>query len=257
MIRFDGRDCIASLLDRSGDLRKTLHDLGIASEPADRELNDAIISAELEPRRARAHIAAAIPLEHHQIEDDWAAYDLNELVQHLHDHHHIFTRECLGRLSALIDVLLAEDCTPGQIQVRNAFVTFRHLVLDHLDDEERELFPQCIQLENEPHIWLRSNATNMRILTGHLSTHHEEIGRKLDRLQRLNRRNPWPLTCLDYYHAFAGGLDQLGTDLELHSFIEYEYLLPGAVHAARLERSRAESHISTRVERKNRDISHI
>lgn len=80
---------------------------------------------------------------------DWSACSLTELVEHIQRKHHAFLRSQLPYILRLLDALILrynQDCDRWT-RLRNIFVAFMDDMLEHLEKEERDVFPMCRQLD--------------------------------------------------------------------------------------------------------------
>ncbi len=245
MLQFDGSDQMSMLVDRFPQLAEVFLDLGL-EYVADQCLAEAIGNADLNPRLALAHIAGQVELPRRWHEDDWSSFPLDELVDHISATHHFYSRECVAQLRVLIAVIADSAQDDRLLESYQRFQAFAGQLCEHLDDEEKDLFDQCRLLEQSPRKWLRRHHS-LHDLTSLLTSHHDLLELQLARLMALVQQTPWPAPHTDYYHVFLRGLENLEHDLVAHTYLEYEYLMPGAIHLAKLERSRAESHITTRI----------
>lgn len=163
---------------------------------------------------------------------------IDELIDHLIDVHHGYTRAELGRLARVADHLRQGGAAGAWFA---AFDRLRRHLLAHLAEEEEQLFPACRQLEASVAARpITSEACNHNLVV--MEHGHDEVGHQLDALMELVDE----LTDEDHadHHAatvMADGLRELAHDLAVHSYKEEEYLLPAALHADELfdARSRA------------------
>ncbi|MFW5845531.1 MAG: hemerythrin domain-containing protein [Planctomycetota bacterium] len=234
MIRFDGSDPIDGFVERFPAAGAVLEHLGIDCKRQD-SLAAAIEQRGLERTVALGELAAAATLDPEHPDEDWSSYALDELVDHLEGHHHRFTREALARLDALIACARPEP-------LHERFIAFKHFLLCHIEEEEQDFFVQCRLLETDPQTWRRSDC-NLRRMTSAVNREHDEIADRIEEIMHLVRDCDWPTAMLDQRQAFIQGVEVLAEDLAVHTHLEYEFLIPSALHSARLERSRIESQI--------------
>src|SRR5215469_4657882 len=83
------------------------------------------------------------------VERDWQSEPIAALISHIKNTHHKYTREEIGRLTAL----LAKVCSvhgsnhPELFQVRDLFQALSSELTSHMMKEEMVLFPYMIRLE--------------------------------------------------------------------------------------------------------------
>lgn len=164
-----------------------------------------------------ALMALARSLRWQPVEDDGRHGEmlLDELVDDILFRHHAFLDAELGRLR----VLITNGCT-GPESFKEAFRRFRELTIEHLDEEEAELFPLVGGAE--------AAIDAADALTRHVGDSHQTMGRAVLQLCRLANEAAW----IDPGIAVTV-CDTLGVirhDLKLHGEKEDEYLIPGILH---------------------------
>lgn len=196
---------------------------------------------------AQAMLSLAISVSAEPWADDphelCAAMTLEELVDHICCVHHVYTRAELGRLRCIAEHL-RHDASAADTTWFHHFVTFRRLLLDHLDEEEAVLFRACRELESSagqrPISTEDCHRELMVMEHGHREVHHalELLQRELDDLA-------WPPSLQTIAVALLSGIKDLAQDLLVHSYKEEEYLLPATIHAEELYDSRHRARTSS------------
>lgn len=150
------------------------------------------------------------------------------LVHHVVDRHHAYLREAFPHLRALSAEVVRNHGAkePRLVQLDQALRAFADETLQHLDKEERILFPLCIGLEagRRP-----SMPPSVRMPIQRMLHEHEGHLAELERLAFLT----------DQYSARGGfgekhgelveGLRELEADLRLHIETENDVLFPWAL----------------------------
>jgi iron-sulfur cluster repair protein YtfE (RIC family) len=158
---------------------------------------------------------------------------LGELVDHLLRRHHQPLRCELNRVGLLIRHLAGAHPHHRDIQaLASGFALLRDSLLVHLLQEELDAFPLCVDLDtHHGHAAAVHDATLAEPLHFMAAGHHE-TGEDLDRLRRLALRaglgnDP---DCELVIRALAA----MERDLQVHTTIENEILLPAALFSCEL-----------------------
>lgn len=84
-------------------------------------------------------------------DEDLGALSLGELADHIEHQHHRFLRAELGRLGVLIEALAsAPEASQDEGAIRAGFVGLRRHLLEHMQVEERDMFPLAHHLDAHP-----------------------------------------------------------------------------------------------------------
>jgi regulator of cell morphogenesis and NO signaling len=251
VIRFDGSDRISDLLERFPECESVCGDLGLPVDDREDQVATAIAAAGLPLTVTLARLASAASIWPQHLEEDWSSFGLDELADHIEEHHHRFARSTLARLDAIIAVL-RNDSGLGH-PLRDAFLTFKHGLLCHFDEEEQTLFPQCRLLELDTRAWQRSSLDLVSCIAG-INREHDAFEEQAQHLLHLATSVSWPPAYGDLQMAFEEVLETLAGDLAIHAHLEYEYLMPSALHLAKLERSRVESQIQRQQRKEQAEL---
>ena len=79
-------------------------------------------------------------------ERDWSMATIPELVANIVSMHHIPLRHELERLAVVVDRLAATHQHAAITQIHKNYHSFKDALVQHLDQEEWDLFPLCIAL---------------------------------------------------------------------------------------------------------------
>lgn len=149
-------------------------------------------------------------------------------IRHITDTHHAYTREALPRLQRLAEKVArvhgGED--PRLAELETAFDTFARETLEHMDKEERILFPM-IQALAEGRRWAMPPTVQYPIAC--MLQEHEQHGARLDAFRRLTDGYTPPAGACGSWHALLEGLRELEEDLHRHIHKENSFLFPRAV----------------------------
>ncbi len=221
-LRFAADDPVAVYLDSFPDLAAWLQAAGYPS-PA-----QMVTWQEITPRPEAllTAIATALCRPHWQETTDWTQESLTDLVHHLIDVHHAYLRTELPRLSHLW-ASLAHDHA-DLIADHEHFAAFAAALLTHLDQEEHELFPLCLAIDQTRFGLALPPSDQLRAKLHHFDSDHLDGKAELDALLQLLPR----LGSLDDPRARAllNGLHALASDLCVHAEEETTILIPGVTH---------------------------
>jgi regulator of cell morphogenesis and NO signaling len=174
------------------------------------------------------------PSEPNSDAPEWQTASLSELITHIVEKHHVFTREELERL----DALLKKVCgVHGQnhrelFDIQSEFKKLRSDLEPHMLKEENVLFPYISLLEQTK----KQNAPAPRAPFGTvrnpvrmIMSEHDAAGYILGRMREASSDYTVPADgCISYqtlYSALAG----LEADLHQHIHLENNILFPRAV----------------------------
>ena len=179
-------------------------------------------------------------------EQDWSMATIPELIGEIVTDHHRPLRPELGRLGILLDHLAAVHQLPELTALRDEFSRFKETLLVHLEQEEVEMFPLCIRLEDALHghrPWdEEADVTTSVRFAGH---GHAECENELQQTMELLAAAEAVVGDPDF-SLVKTGLTALAQDLAMHTAKESELLIPAAIFAedqlrARSRRSRTGS----------------
>ena len=178
----------------------------------------------------KSAVASHLPCE----EPNFLTATLSELIGHIHDKHHVFTKTELTRLEDLINkVCIAHGLNhPELIQLKVLFETLCAELGAHMRKEEVVLFPFVIGMEDAvrnsrpfvtpPFVTVANPVRRMMI-------EHDHAGDLLRKMRQLTFDYTTPSNaCLSYKTLFEA-LDGLEKDLHQHIHLENNILFPRAV----------------------------
>lgn len=158
--------------------------------------------------------------------------DLTDLVSHIVETHHTFTRSELARLFTLADQATSAhgDAHPELARVHELVVALADDLLPHLDKEERMLFPYVVALETAAaggplaRPPFGTVARPIRVMRAE----HERAEDILVELRRVTGDYAPPAEASGSYRALYEGLASLDRDLAEHIHLENDVLFPRA-----------------------------
>jgi len=184
------------------------------------------------------HVLASMEQEHgsHQQfeEPNFLTATLAELVDHIVDKHHVFTRTEIGRLRLLIEKVDNAHAQnhPELARLRSLFEKLSAELEPHMMKEERVLFPYVVQMEDAmrrerthpyPPFGTVANPVRMMMLE------HDAAGELLKEMREVAGNYAIPPDACISYQTLYQALDAFEKDLHQHIHLENNILFPRAV----------------------------
>lgn len=202
-----------------------------------RTLADACVNAKVAIEDVTASLDQAKP-ESEVAQPDWQAESLTALIQHIHDKHHIFTRDELPRIEKLLAKVVSVHGAnhPELLPLQSAFLNLKNDLEPHLMKEENVLFPYIMRLESA----LKQSAMPPIAAFGTvqhpvrmMNIEHETAGELLREMRTITHDYALPAdACLTYQTLFQALVD-FEADLHQHIHLENNILFPKAITAER------------------------
>jgi regulator of cell morphogenesis and NO signaling len=164
----------------------------------------------------------------------WQTQPLSKLAAHIVGTHHVFTRDELARL----DALLSKVCSvhgqkhPELFRIQSLFQDLNRDLIPHMQKEEIVLFPYIEQMEAAasegrkapvPFFGTVQNPIRMMMLE------HDTAGEILRQVRQLSGGFSVPKDGCISYETLYNALAALEQDLHQHIHLENNILFPGAV----------------------------
>ena len=168
------------------------------------------------------------------VEPNFLTATLGELIDHLVEKHHLFTKTEIDRLEALLNtVCIAHGLNhPELIQLRVLFETLAAELGAHMRKEEVTLFPYIIGMEDAVRN-SRSVATppfgTVANPVRRMMVEHDHAGDLLKKMRQITRNYTTPSNACMSYKTLFQALDELEKDLHQHIHLENNILFPRAV----------------------------
>jgi len=167
-------------------------------------------------------------------ERNWAEAPLTELIAHIRNTHHKYTRDEIARLSPLADKVCRVHGAkhPELAEIRATFQALSAELTTHLMKEEMMLFPYIERLEEalaakDP--MLPSPFGSVSNPVAMMMHEHDDAGSALRDLRRAsNDFTPPPEACVSYQTLYKA-LAEFESDLHRHIHLENNILFPRAV----------------------------
>ncbi len=157
-----------------------------------------------------------------------------ELIDHIVEKHHVFTKTEISRLRALIRKVHGAHGKnhPELTELRDLFNALSDELEPHMMKEERVLFPYTIQMEEaarnrhaltRPPFGTVANPVRMMMLE------HEDAGALLYQMRKVTSNYTIPPDACISYQTLYQTLDAFEKDLHQHIHLENNILFPRAV----------------------------
>jgi len=198
--------------------------LEAACQAANVALDQAVDALEM------AEIAARAGRE----EKDWARQSLSDLIAHIKNTHHKYTREEIARLVPLSEKVRSAHGKnhPELEEIRAVFADLASELGTHLMKEEMMLFPYIERLEEsvlEKQPVLPAPFGTVRNPVRMMIGEHDDAGTALRELRRAsNNYTPPPDACVSYQTLYKA-LAEFESDLHEHIHLENNILFPRAI----------------------------
>lgn len=177
-------------------------------------------------------------------ERDWTAAAASELIAHIVNVHHAYTRAEIPRITALLDKVCERHgaAHPELVELRPLVSAVAEELTAHMLKEEHILFPFIEQLEGaegRPGIPAPCFGTIAHPIARMLAD-HDDAGALLARIRELTDGYAPPADACPTFRALYAALEEFERDLHLHIHLENNILFPAA---QRLEQQANASHI--------------
>jgi len=188
--------------------------------PVDRVLQSLETAKLLRPANSKDH--------------NWQTELLGDLVHHITNTHHKYTREEIARL----DPLFAKVCSvhganhPELFEIHNIFNGLAHELTTHMMKEEMVLFPYIVRMEEavvEKTPVLPPPFGTVQNPVAMMEHEHDTAGNALRSLRSTSNGYTAPPDACVSYQALYRGLAELEADLHQHIHIENNILFPRAI----------------------------
>jgi regulator of cell morphogenesis and NO signaling len=165
---------------------------------------------------------------------DWKSEPLSDLIDHIVETHHAYTREELDRL----DPLLAKVCSvhgqrhPELLRIQQLFGGLSQELAMHMMKEEQVLFPYVRRMEEAvlerrtiipPMFGTVRNPVQMMI------HEHDSAGQALHEMRKVSTGYTAPKDGCVSFQTLYRALDEFERDLHQHIHLENNILFPRAV----------------------------
>jgi regulator of cell morphogenesis and NO signaling len=165
---------------------------------------------------------------------DWQTASLSELIDYILEKHHVFTKQELLRLDALVVKVRSAhgERHPELLRLQELFKNLDEDLAPHMMKEERVLFPHIMRMEAA----LKNHETipvppfmTVRNPVRMMSLEHDNVGELLREMRRVTSDYTVPSDGCVSYQTLYQALKEFEEDLHQHIFLENNILFPRAV----------------------------
>ena len=165
---------------------------------------------------------------------DWQREMLGDLVAHIKNTHHKYTREEISRLGPLLEKVCAVHGKnhPELLHVHASFTGLAQELMMHMMKEEMVLFPYIVRMEESvlqhepvlpPPFGSVQNPVSM------MEQEHESAGAALRAIREASRAYTPPTDACVSYQTLYRVLSEFEADLHEHIHLENNILFPRAI----------------------------
>jgi len=188
------------------------------------EAEEVLDSIEIEEETARAA---------RQVHD-WQGEPLSNLVAHIKDTHHKYTREEIARLGTLLEKVCAVHGKnhPELYEIQTTFSGLSQELTMHMMKEEMMLFPYIVRMEEaviqkEP--VLPAPFGTVQNPVAMMEHEHDSAGNALRAMRKASNNFLAPADACVSYQTLYKALDAFEADLHQHIHLENNMLFPRAI----------------------------
>jgi regulator of cell morphogenesis and NO signaling len=165
---------------------------------------------------------------------DFAAGPLADLIRHLLDTHHVYTREESARIQALLDKVCGKhgENHPEVLEVRALFLKLDADLQPHLLKEEQILFPYILRLEATVTAGITAPFAPFGTVNNPIRMmmfEHDTAGDLLREIRTAARNFRAPEDACMSFRALYQALEDFEKDLHQHIHLENNVLFPRAI----------------------------
>jgi len=165
---------------------------------------------------------------------DWQREPLGDLVAHIKDTHHKYTREEIARLGPLLEKVCSVHGKnhPELLHIRATMTGLAQELTMHMMKEEMVLFPYIIRMEeaviqNEP--ILPPPFGSVQNPVSMMEHEHESAGNALRAMRKASAGYVPPTDACISYQTLYKALSEFEADLHEHIHLENNILFPRAI----------------------------
>ena len=169
-----------------------------------------------------------------QEEHNWQTEALADLIAHIKNTHHVYTREELARLAPLFDKVCSVHGKnhPELLEIREAFQGLAAELTTHLMKEEMVLFPYVKRMEEaaiEKAPMVPAPFGTVQNPVSMMEREHDSAGNALRAMRAASHGYAAPEDACVSYRTLYRALAEFEADLHQHIHLENNILFPRAV----------------------------
>lgn len=204
----------------------------------DTAFNEACLNVGADPDTVIRRIDGVLDMPNTAKDSSFAEMGLSDLIDHIFDKHHVYTREEINHLTPLMAKVANRhgDNKPYLLELKALFQSLCEDLEPHMMKEEMVLFPYIKKLEygyvNHMNPSYPPFGT-VRHPVGMMEVEHEEVGELLSKMRTVTNDYTLPSEACPSFTALYHRLGELERDLHQHIHLENNLLLPRAVEMER------------------------
>lgn len=166
--------------------------------------------------------------------ESFSRMDLSDLMDHILDKHHVYTREEMSHLTPLMAKVASRhgDHYSYLLELKELFQALCDDLEPHMMKEEMVLFPYIQKLEhsflNQLHVAYPPFGT-VQHPVGMMNVEHEEVGEVLAKMREVTDDYTLPAEACPSFTALYHRLGEFERDLHQHIHLENNLLFPRAI----------------------------
>jgi len=169
---------------------------------------------------------------------DWQTEPLSELIAHIKDTHHKYTREAISRLVPLLEKVCSVHATkhPELLRISATFGDLAQELSTHMMKEELVLFPYIVRLEEaaiERAPVVPAPFGSVQNPVAMMMHEHDDAGSALRDMRHASNGYALPADACASYQTLYAALVEFEADLHQHIHLENNLLFPRAVEMER------------------------
>lgn len=167
---------------------------------------------------------------------DWTSRSMTDLIGHIVNKHHYFTRNEIVRLKKLIEKVCSVHAErhPELVELKGYFDALASELLVHMMKEEQVLFPHIVRMEQAGTAPVASCFGSVANPINMMNYEHEHAGKLLADMATLTNDYQPPEDACFSYRALYQGLREFEQDLHMHIHLESNILFPKAYAAEKV-----------------------
>ena len=165
----------------------------------------------------------------------WADATLTALVAHIQRRYHEHLRQELPRLDAMVAKVVSRHghhLPDVLLPLQETFLFLQRELLDHMEKEDRVLFPLIVALDSGQPLANPQAAKWIGAPIAAMEAEHEHAGNALQTMRTLTNGYAPPDWACPTFRGLYFGLSQLEADMHVHVHLENHILFPRAAQLA-------------------------
>jgi regulator of cell morphogenesis and NO signaling len=161
-----------------------------------------------------------------RVTQDWLKASKAQLVAHIVNYHHSFTREELARLGPLLEAARTSDLAahPELAELRLHFLNLERDLLAHFQMEEKNLFPALVATDKGGATPISLSTPKEQLRT--INAEHQAVEELFLNIRMLTDDYTVPRDASPSLRGLYLGLRDLEDDLHIHLYLENHLLYP-------------------------------